>query len=581
MDLAPLTSRHAALAHLLRFDSLTAFAMRIPVLIVTATLLASCTPGNDTPNASRTPAEGGTLIVSVAADVDFLVPPIVAQQMGTEARDVLFDRLAELGDDMNTAGDKGFTPCLAERWDWAPDSLSIAFHLNPRARWHDAKPVTASDVRFTYKTYVDPAIQSPNAAVLANIDSVTIRDSLTAVYWFKRRYAEQFFDATYQMHIMPQHLLGALKPDQVKTSEFARKPVGTGRFRFARHEPGSMLEVVADSANYRGRPRLDRIVWSIAPDPTVSAARVLTGEADLGETLRAADAPELAKHPELRWLRYAGYEHGYLVFNLFDGPSARPHPIFSELAVRRALSMAIDRKRVVQNVFDSLAVVSYGPFTRAQSSADTTIATIPYDVEGANRLLDSAGWKPGPDGIRQKNGHALRFGIIHPTSSMLRARMAVLMQEMFKRVGAIADIEPLEINVAIERGNAYKFDATLMTVTEDPSPSTIRQTWSAQAAKHGDNIARYQSAAFDAAVDSGVFALSVPARKAHFRRAYEIIVADAPAIWMHEPVKNLIINSRVSFTRIRPDAWWVAVAEWRITGDRRKPADKGDVLAKR
>lgn len=562
--------------------------MRISVLlVVAATLLASCTRENG--NRSKTQAAGtaagaagGTLVVSVGADVDALVPPMVAQQQGFEVRDLVFDRLAEPGVALNTVGDKGFAPRVAERWVWAPDSLSIAFHIDPRARWHDGAPVSATDVRFTFATYMNPAIGSPNVPMLANIDSVTARDSLTAVYWFKRRYAEQFFDATFQMHILPEHLLGTLKPDEIRTSAFARHPVGTGRFRFARWEPGSVIEVVADSANYRGRPQLDRVVWTIAPDPTTMAARVFTGEADVGETLRPADVPALAKHPELRWVRYPALFHGFMAFNLFDGASSRPHPIFGDRTVRRALSMVIDRPRIVQNVFDSLAVVSYGPFTRAQSSADTTIAQIPYDLAGAKRLLDSAGWKEGPNGTRQKNGRPLRFGLIYPTSSTARQRIAVLMQDMFRQVGVAVELEPMEINAAIERETAHKFDATIRNMGEDPSPSTIRQMWSSAAAqaKDGGNISRYQSAAFDASVDSAVYASSPAAAKAHFRRAYETIIADAPAIWLYEPTGNLVINSRVSAGPIRPDAWWAGLAEWRV-GPGQRARDTVGVLTER
>src|SRR6202042_696556 len=117
---------------------------------------------------------------------------------------LLFDRLAEIGDRMNTIGDGGFQPELADRWAWSADSLSIAFHLDPRARWHDGVPVRSADVRFTYRMDRDSSVGTEITTQIARIDSVTTPDSLTAVFWFHQRYPEQFFDATYQMLICPE-----------------------------------------------------------------------------------------------------------------------------------------------------------------------------------------------------------------------------------------------------------------------------------------------------------------------------------------------------------------------------------------
>src|SRR5215218_1048326 len=92
---------------------------------------------------------GGTFIVATSSDADYLLPPIISNLQSKVVADFIFDRLAEIGPEMNIVGDRGFEPRLAERWEWATDSLSIRFRLNPRARWHDGAPVRASDVRFT------------------------------------------------------------------------------------------------------------------------------------------------------------------------------------------------------------------------------------------------------------------------------------------------------------------------------------------------------------------------------------------------------------------------------------------------
>jgi len=134
------------------------------------------------------------MVISVPADAATIFPPYVFDQVGVAVRDQLYDRLADIGDDLSTIGDIGFTPRLADHWEWARDSLSVAFHINPRARWHDGQPVRASDVRFSYRLYTDPKVGSSVSPEISTIDSVSVRDSLTPVVWFKPKRPEAFYD---------------------------------------------------------------------------------------------------------------------------------------------------------------------------------------------------------------------------------------------------------------------------------------------------------------------------------------------------------------------------------------------------
>ncbi len=131
------------------------------------------------------------------------MPPVTINAVSAQVEAQLFEKLAEVGMGLNTVGDAGFVPVLATGWTWAPDSLSIAFHIDPKARWHDGAPVTANDVRFTWQLYADSATGSLVRPLILSIDSVTVRDSLTAVVWFSRRTPEQFLDAAWQMRDPP------------------------------------------------------------------------------------------------------------------------------------------------------------------------------------------------------------------------------------------------------------------------------------------------------------------------------------------------------------------------------------------
>src|SRR6185312_11868292 len=156
-------------------------AFRVAGRAVLAVAIACGTPHD--------PARDRTLVIALAAEPTLLLPPLIAETPGFVIADQILER-------------------LAESWAWAPDSLSIAFRIDPNARWHDGTPVTARDVRFTFAMYSDTAVASPAAPLLANIDSVQVREERVAVFWFHRRHAQQFFDATYHMRILPEHVLG-------------------------------------------------------------------------------------------------------------------------------------------------------------------------------------------------------------------------------------------------------------------------------------------------------------------------------------------------------------------------------------
>jgi peptide/nickel transport system substrate-binding protein len=519
---------------------------------------------------------GGTLVISVGGDPDVLFPPLSETTSAQIVQDLVYDRLAEIGDSLSTVGDVGFKPRLAKSWTWAPDSLSIAFHLDSTAKWHDGVPVRSADVKSTYRVYTDSASGSPFGVTLASIDSVSTPDSMTAVFWFRKRSPLQFFDAVYNMSILPDHLLKDTKGAALRTSSLARNPVGTGRFRFVSWTPGSALQLAADTSNYLGRPHLDRVIMTIAPDFNTALTRLVGGEADVLEQVPAASLPDIAKDTTLNRTLDPGLDYNFVQFNLKDPKlPARPHKLFGDRALRRALSEAVDRASIVRNVYDSLAFVAVGPTVRAYPTTDTTVKPIAFSVDKAKHDLDSLGWKDSNgDGVREKNGVPLEFTLEVPSSSKARTSMAVLIQEQLKQVGVKMNIDQLDYPAFVAKEGSRSFDAVFGGWHVDASPGSVRQTWSsAGAAKGGTNYGSYSNPAFDAEVDSALSAQTPAERRAHFTTAYRIIDEDAPAIWFAEPKRIMAVNRRIETGKLRADVWWANIADWKIPAGKRIARD--------
>jgi peptide/nickel transport system substrate-binding protein len=429
--------------------------------------------------------------------------------------------------------------------------------------------VRAADVKFSHELYADPATGSTVTPLLAGVDSVSTPDSLTAVVHFKARSPEQFFDFVYNVYVLPKHLLGTVPRAGLRTAAFARQPVGTGRFRFARWVANDRVELVADTANWRGRPKLDRVIWSYAPDPASATAKLLAGEADVWEMLRGDGLAQVAAAPSLRAMPYPAMDIGFLAFNVTAAP-------FADRAVRRAIAASLDREALVRSALDTLAHVAAGPAPRALMAGATAPNATSFDRAAAARALDSLGWRAGPDGMRSRGGEPLAFGLLVPTTSATRARLAVLVQEQLKLVGARVTIDAVEPNVFMQRLMSKKYDAVLHAWHADPSPSTVRQSWGAPGANGAGagNFTGYASAAFDALIDSAASAFDPAAQRALYGRAYAVLTDDAPAVWLYELRNFAGVHRRLRPTGVRADAWWAGLADWSIPAAERIARDR-------
>jgi peptide/nickel transport system substrate-binding protein len=535
--------------------------MKKIVVIALVLLIGGCTEGTA---GSGHADSGGTLVITTTADPGTLFPPFGITTQAKQITEQLYDYLADVGPDLNTRNEKGFRSALADRWHWSGDSLMLAFHLNPRAKWHDGRRVTARDVQFTFALNKNPALGGRLSTELANIDSVTVGDSLTAMFWFHARSPTQFLDAAAQMLILPAHQLERIPVNSLR--EKTPSPIGTGRFRLRRWDKGASVEIVADTSNYRGRAMLDRVIWTVSPDFPTAVTKLFAGEADLFDALRPENLRQLARARSLGIITLPGMDYAFLRFNLRDPANKdRPHPLFGDRELRRAITMSINRTTLVRSVLDTFAMVPVGPIVRAYPTTDPGGSQLPFDSARASRVLDSLGWiRRGADGQRAKNGRDLAFSLIIPTSSMNRIRMGPLLQEQLRRMGIRVELEQLETTTESDREAHGAFDAALSSWTMASSPDGMRDAWTTHGiGKNGVNYSSYSNPRFDALLDTALWADSATARE-KFTRAFAVINDDAPAVWLYEPRKIIGIHRRIRATKMRPDAWWFDLADWYI-----------------
>src|SRR3989475_7465636 len=438
--------------------------LRLPFSISLAALVAVAL-GACERRGGCTGSDCGTLIDAAIGEPGTLLPPSTEEVVARDIEEQLFLKLADVGMSTNTVGDEDFQPLLAQRWEW-DGPLTLVFHIDPRARWQDGPRVTATDVSFTFDAYNDSAVASPYRPQLKRIASVTPRDSLTAVFRFRERYPEMFYDAVYHMRILPAHLLRPVPRDQWKTAPFGREPVGDGPYRFVRWQPAQSVELVADSTFFLGRPGVRRLIWRFTPNLQVAVQQVIADQADIREQLVTPDNVDRVRATKhLAVYTYVGNVYTYLSFNQRSPvDSTLPHPIFSDREVRRALAMAVDRASLLKSALDDLAKVPPGPMSELLWFWDPDIRQLPYDTARAARRLSARGWRDHDgDGVRDKDGQPLAFHILVPTSSVLRKQYARLLQEQFRAIGVHVEVDELEPTVVNQRVGTGKHETAIVS----------------------------------------------------------------------------------------------------------------------
>jgi peptide/nickel transport system substrate-binding protein len=320
----------------------------------------------------------------------------------------------------------------------------------------------------------------------------------------------------------------------------------------------------ADSANYRGRPVADQAIWLVASDYQAAALRFLNGDADFLETVRPELVGEVNAKGKDVIVSTGSLDYGYFAFNLRNAGNTGPHPIFGDRETRRALVMAVDRAAIVRNVFDTLGLVAHGPATRILPTSDTTIG-LPYDPQHSARTLDSLGWKRGADGVRARGKTPLSFTLMVAGSSPIRKKIAVLLQEQWRKAGANVRVEELELNTFGGRMEERKFESLVNAWHIDATPSSVREEWASSEIKRGGyNATSYRNPAFDSVIDSAIREMNPPRSVALYRRGYRILTDDAPAMWIYELRKVSGASKRIHPVGIRPDAWWADLADWSV-----------------
>ncbi|MEO8478893.1 MAG: peptide ABC transporter substrate-binding protein [Gemmatimonadota bacterium] len=519
-------------------------------------------------------APSGTLVMALRQEPTAPIPYLGPTTTGnSDVTDQLFLRLAALGPTARTTGDNAMVPELASHWSRV-NSTTVDFTLDPRAHWHDGTPVTAGDVIFAWDLIHTPGI-GVDLGAFALIKNVAITRTGQIRVTYTEPSSEQVYVAGFLLQPLPAHLLAGVPAKAIAGSDFARSPVGNGPFRFERRVPGRSLELRADPTFFLGTPGIKRLVFLYVPSTDAQVNLLLAGQTDVMSDVPATALDRIAKQGSFRFVTAPGNFVTYILFNAkVPGDPSRAHPILSDSLTRRALAMSVDRAAIARQAFGP-GVQSPG-VPRSQAwfwLGGPTDAGRP-DTAGARALFGAAGWLDHDgDGILDRGGVPLRLGVIYPVQSSVFSAIAVQLQQMWRAMGVQLDLEPIDGPVWLERRRAGRFDIDIAGANQEPSPSSLAQSWSCtSAAQAGStNVGRWCDPEFDRLRHVAPTLMDPPAG---FRAALARMATWQPAIVAAAPANRVAVHRRFEHVIVRPSKAFSSLWQWRVTADAMLPRDR-------
>ena len=459
--------------------------------------------------------------------------------------------------------------------------MEVSYQLRQGLRWSDGKPISAQDVAFTWRVIVDPQTQG-----------VLTTDGYRLISRFEVQDDRSFrlhFDGVYPEYltlfpaVLPLHRLGDIPPARLASDSFWNRPdVVSGPYRIAELVPDEHITLARNEAWSAGRggrrPHLDTIIYKVYPDAAALVAAARTGELDMALEIPESELKGLTSSGKLVAHYRPALAYEQVTLNQADpNPLTGKPPVWKDDPVLlQALRLAIDREGIVQSLLGGKAQLAQSAIPSALSPFHATDVRIRSDPERARQLLDSDGWRPGPDGIRNKAGRPLSFSFTTTLENPLRLQVRDRIIADWRKLGAdvvARDAKPVDLFSGYAQGGMLsrgRFEAGLWTWSIGPDPDGVYATQHSSQIPtdanqgRGSNFGRFQSREIDRTLDLGRSSLKLKDRGAAyagFERAYVQLAGELP---LYERVLTVLASPRLHNLAPNPgpDTTLWNVADW-------------------
>lgn len=435
-------------------------------------------------------------------------------------------------------------PALATSWEISEDGLTYTFTLREGVKWHDGKPMTAEDVKFSFDAIMHPENKYKTAhqkPYFENIESCEILDGGNKVQFKAKRKYFGNFNVVAGMDVVPRHLYENPSEEQEKTLN--KTLIGTGAYKLGEWRRGKFI-VLEKNENWWGNdvyPELynfARMRMRFIKEGNIAIQRLEKGDLDYNplsaeEFVKKTSGKKWGKSvKKVQYENSASKSYNFIGWNL-------KNDFFKSKKVRLALYHLVDREKMIEKYDYGLRLPATGPWYQQSVYANPDVKPIPFDPKKALELLRSEGWKDTDgDQILDKviNGQKTPFSftILEPNKEF--TKYLVTFQQDAKKVGIDVQIKVVEWNTFISLLNERKFEAVRLGWSGGAIDLDPKQIWHSDSANNkGSNFVGYSNKTVDALIDKARETLDQADRIPLLRKVYKIIAEDVPYVFLFNP----------------------------------------------
>jgi peptide/nickel transport system substrate-binding protein len=454
-------------------------------------------------NHAKNAGEPGTVNFLIEAAPTNLDPRIGVDAFSEHLDGLIFDSLVAHDQSLNVV------PDLAQNWE-TPNPTTYVFHLKPNVKFHDGRPLTSADVKFTFDSIMSGGVKTAKAGSFRIVESIEAPNDLTVIFHLREPYASFLWDLTKPgIGIVPQG----------SGAELAQHPIGTGPFQFVSATTDEEIVLERNPNYFGGAPEIPRVRFRIVPDAIVRALELRKGSGDVTINSLTPDmVTSFQQQSDTAIDDQAGTTLAYIAFNFDD-------PILAHREVRKALAYATNRAALIQNLLRGMARPAGSLLPANHWAYEPTVKQYVYDTAQAETLLDAAGFRRGADGVR--------FHITLKTSTDQSTRLlAEAIVDQWKRVGVALDLRSLEFATFysdITHGSFQLY--TLRLIGGNNDPDIFEYVFSSKKMPpNGANRGHYKNPALDALLDQARVEMDREKRKAILSQIQKIVGEDEPYI---------------------------------------------------
>ena len=534
--------------------------LSIAVLALSAAA-ALCTPAHAAPKADGRP-DGGVLNYSEYGRTATLDPITSNEAISLRITELVFNGLVGIDEKQE------IVPELAERWEASKDGRVYTFTLRRDVKWHpregeEPRPFTADDVVFTYNIMMHPKTITPLKVRYEFIEKVEKTGDYTVVFTLKRPILNAL--AKFSFKIIPRH--GPANPQYLTREDpFVRNPIGTGPYMLRTVTGDGEVVLLANPDYFKGRPHIDKFIAKPFADQNIMAQALMFNAVDMIVLVNPRNLPEVQGDKRFVLQPYNALSYSFFGYNMRN-------PLLADRRVRQAIALAVNRQEMLDSFFNGQGTVVSGPFAPGSWAYNLDVKPLPFNPERARALLADAGFKPGADGVMEKDGKKLALSLKVPIEKESEAvkRVVLAFQNYLKAVG-------IAITVQFKEWQAWKedvflehaFDVMFASWVFDDSADISSLFHSAEIGDWRNNFGGYSNPEVDALIVESKLTLDYEKRRTINRKLHSILAEEQPYDFLWTLTNYSAYHRKLRRVQIHPYKFFSFADEWFIPTSEQK-----------